>query len=141
DAFLPEEVYDIHVHPYNPIHFSAEAWPFLHGQPILGCKEHQQGLKRYMRVKKMHGLYFGNVHRSAERDAMNEWVRNEVVTNGTELSRALKVVSPFDDPLKTASELKAGLYIGLKVYHIYCERPDSFNAGITEYAPEWMWEI
>src|SRR5690606_35885295 len=40
-----------------------------------------------------------------------------------------------------AEELKNGRYIGIKVYHIYSAREDSFNADITEYAPEWMWEV
>ena len=28
EKFIPEEIYDIHTHPYNPEHFSSDAWPF-----------------------------------------------------------------------------------------------------------------
>ncbi|MCM4173501.1 hypothetical protein DHD32_18655 [Arenibacter sp. TNZ] len=140
-GFIPDEIFDIHTHPYNPAHFASEAWPFLKDEGTLGCTEHRNALLRYMPTKTIHGLYFGLPHRSANRDEMNRWVREETQLNGTSLSRALKVVSPVDDPAQTADELRNGLFCGLKVYHIYAERLDTMNASITEYAPEWMWEI
>lgn len=141
DSFIPEEIFDIHTHPYNAVHFSSEAWPFLHGQPPLGCEEHRAALQRYMGASLIHGLYFGMPHRTADRDRMNNWVREQVRNTGTSMSRSLKVVAPNDDRHVVADELASGLYIGIKVYHIYSERKDSFNANITEFAPEWMWEI
>lgn len=140
-GFIPDEIFDIHTHPYNPKHFAVDAWPFLKDAGTLGCTEHRNALLRYMPAKTIHGLYFGMPHRSADRDAMNKWVREETKLNGTPLSRALKVISPVDDPIQTADELRNGLFCGLKVYHIYASRPDTMNASITEYAPEWMWEI
>ncbi|WP_051254298.1 aminotransferase class III-fold pyridoxal phosphate-dependent enzyme [Arenibacter latericius] len=141
EGFIPDEIFDIHAHPFNPAHFASDAWPFLHDVGVLGCNEHRSALLRYMPTKTIHGLYFGMPHRTANRDEMNRWVREETQLNGTSLSRALKVVSPVDDPKKTLIELRDGLFCGLKVYHVYAERLDSMNASITEYAPEWMWEI
>lgn len=141
DAFLPKEVYDIHVHPYDAAHFSPEAWPFLHGQSPLGCHAHREALQRYMNVETIHGLYFGMPHRSADRERMNNFVKEEVRNHGTTLSRSLKVVAPDDNRALVAEELRNGQYVGIKVYHIYSAREDSFNAAITEYAPEWMWEV
>lgn len=140
-GFVPDEIFDIHAHPYNPAHFASDAWPFLKDVGTLGCTEHRNALLRYMPAKTIHGLYFGMPHRTADRDTMNRWVREETQLNGTALSRALKVVSPKDDPVLTADELRNGLFCGLKVYHIYAERPDTMNASIAEYAPDWMWEI
>jgi glutamate-1-semialdehyde 2,1-aminomutase len=140
-GFIPDEIFDIHAHPYNPTHFSADAWPFLKDVGTLGCTEHRNALLRYMNTKTIHGLYFGMPHLTANRDDMNVWVRKETKLNGTSLSRALKVIAPGDDPVQTADELKNGLFCGLKVYHIYASRSDTMNASITEYAPEWMWEI
>lgn len=140
-GFLPQEIYDIHTHPYEPSHFAPDAWAFLKDVGTLGCQEHRKALQRYLPVKTIHGLYFGMPHRSADRDLMNKWVREETKLNGSELSRSLKVVSPQDDPVKIADELRSGMFCGLKVYHIYASRPDTMNASITEYAPEWMWEI
>lgn len=140
-SFIPGEVFDIHVHPYHPSHFPKGEWAFLDGVGQLGCEEHRNALQRYMPVKKMHGLYFGMPRKTADRDAMNAWVAKEVRQNGTELSRQLMVVSPADDPVRVAEQLRSGLFCGLKVYHCYADRPDTMNASITEYAPEWMWEI
>lgn len=140
-SFIPGEVFDIHVHPYQPSHFPKGEWAFLDGIEQQGCKEHCDALRRYMPVKKMHGLYFGMPRKTADRDAMNTWVAKEVRQNGTELSRQLMVVSPADDPVRVSEQLRSGLFCGLKVYHCYAARPDTMNASITEYAPEWMWEI
>ncbi len=139
--FMPDEIYDIHVHPYNPAHFAPDAWSFLKNAGILGCAEHRNALLRYLPAKTIHGLYFGMPHRNADRDAMNTWVHEEIEQQGTSLSRALKVAAPEDDPVQAADDLRKGVFCGLKVYHVYASRPDTMNASITEYAPEWMWEI
>ena len=141
EKFIPEEIYDIHTHPYNPEHFSSDAWPFLKDVGILGCEKHRSEIQRYMPSKMIHGLYFGMPHRSADRNEMNKWVREETIMNGSTLSLSLKVVAPSDDPKLIAHELRTGMFCGLKVYHIYSSRPDTMNASVTEYAPEWMWEI
>lgn len=140
-AFVPDEIFDIHAHPYHAGHFPSGAWPFLEGQKELGCAEHRAALLRYMPVKKIHGLYFGLPHRMADREAMNQWVAEEVRREGTQLSRALMVVSPEDDPKAVAEALRKGLFCGLKVYHCYAARTDTMHASIREYVPEWMWEI
>jgi len=139
--FFPAEVYDIHAHPYHPDHFPPGEWAFLDGLGPLGCAEHRAGLQRYLPVKTLHGLYFGMPRQTADRPAMNTWVADQVRQHGTPLSRALRVVSPFDDPASVAASLRDGRFCGFKVYHCYAPRPDTMNASIEEYAPEWMWEI
>ncbi|MEO5997712.1 MAG: aminotransferase class III-fold pyridoxal phosphate-dependent enzyme [Chitinophagaceae bacterium] len=141
NGFIPDEIYDIHTHPYNPSHFAPDAWPFLKDAGTLGCVAHRNTLLGYMPTKTIHGLYFGMPHRSADRTTMNTWVREETNRNGSPISRSLKVVTPSDDPVLLADELRRGMFIGFKVYHIYSSRPDTMNASITEYAPDWMWEI
>ncbi len=140
-GFIPGEIYDIHTHPYDASHFAAGAWTFLEGENQLDCKAHISALKQYMPAETIHGLYFGMPHKTDNRDAMNDWVASEVRKNGTALSRALRVTAPQDDPKQVASELRNGTFIGLKVYHCYAQRTDTMNAGVTEYVPEWMWEI
>lgn len=139
--FIPAEVFDIHVHPYNASHFPKNEWAFLSGIDQLGCKDHRERLQCYMPVKQLHGLYFGLPRYSADRDAMNKWVMEEVKQNATAASRSLIVVSPTDDPDKIAGQLRTGICCGIKVYHCYANRKDTMNAGLTEYAPEWMWEM
>lgn len=139
--FIPEDIFDIHVHPYNAAHFPKGEWAFLNGIDQLGCVDHRNYLQQYMPSKKIHGLYFGMPRFSADRDAMNKWVANEVSENGTDLSRSLLVVSPKDDPAKIAEQLNNKVCCGIKVYHCYADRKDTMNAGLAEYAPDWMWEL
>ena len=141
EGFVPSEIFDIHAHPYSPSHFSAEAWPWLQSAGELGCRQHQDHLLNYMPARIVHGLYFGMPHRSAQRDKMNEWVAAQTRQYATAQSRALKVVTPGDDRDALAAELRNGSFCGIKVYHIYADRVDTMNASISEYDPEWMWEI
>lgn len=140
-GFLPDEIYDIHAHPYRERDFAPGSWPFLAGHPELGCRDHRAALQRYMSSRTIHGLYFGMPRKTADRPAMNDWVATEVRNNGTPLSRALLVASPEDDREAVAALLRSGRFCGLKVYHCYANRPDTMHAALEEYAPEWMWEI
>ncbi|GAA5221867.1 aminotransferase class III-fold pyridoxal phosphate-dependent enzyme [Membranihabitans marinus] len=139
--FIPQEIFDIHVHPYKAIHFPENEWPFLKGIDELGCQQHRLALQQYMPSKTIHGLYFGLPRKSAQRQVMNSWVANEVSQNGSDLSRSLMVVSANDDISEVALALQKPIWVGVKVYHCYADRPDTMNASITEYAPEWMWEL
>ena len=139
--FVPDEIYDIHTHPYHPAHFPPGTWDFLKDQGILGCNEHRLALQQYMPSKIIHGLYFGMPGKNADRQEMNGWVYEEVLKNGTSLSRSLMVVSPEDDRNQVAESLRTGRFIGVKVYHCYAARPDTMNASLTAYAPQWMWEV
>ena len=140
-GFIPDEVYDIHVHPYKAEHFAPGTWASLSEQPLQGCREHRAALQRYMPVKTMHGLYFGMPHKTADRPALNDWLADEVKANGTPLSRGLMLVSSADDPAMVAAALRSGRFCGIKVYHCYANRPDTMHAKLAEYAPDWMWEI
>jgi glutamate-1-semialdehyde 2,1-aminomutase len=139
--FLPEEIYDIHAHPYHPDHFAPGAWKFLGGMGPQGCAAHRAALQRSMPAKTIHGLYFGMPHASADRSAINAWVESEVRGHGSPLSRALLLVSPADDREQVAAALRSGRFCGIKVYHCYSGRPDTMHATVEEFAPDWMWEI
>ncbi len=139
--FIPEEVYDIHVHAYDPSHFASGTWEFLKDAGVLGPAEHQRVLQRYMPSRTVHGLYFGLPHPTADRQAMNAWTAAQVSEHATPLSRTLLVSAPQDSPVQVAAALRSGRFTGIKVYHCYAPRPDTMQARITEYAPEWMWEL
>lgn len=53
--FIPEEIYDIHTHPYDERHFPPQTLPFLADEQQLGVKAHVQKLHSYMPVKKFTG--------------------------------------------------------------------------------------
>lgn len=139
--FLPDEIYDIHAHPFHPDHYGNEAYQWLGTRDMLDCATHLRYLKRYMGDRLIHGLYFAGPHLSAVRDDMNNWVHEEVEQNGTPKSLVLKLITPEDDREQARRELREGKFAGFKVYHIYAGRPDTMQASVVEYASEWMWEI
>ncbi|HRP57606.1 aminotransferase class III-fold pyridoxal phosphate-dependent enzyme [Agriterribacter sp.] len=87
-----------------------------------------------MPVNKLHGLYFGMPGKHDDRDAMNRYTLDDVRDHGTDLSRSLMVVSPHDDVMKVADQLKQNTCCGIKVYHCYADRKDTMNAEIAIYA-------
>lgn len=89
----------------------------------------------------MGGLFFGFPHKSGDRIAINGWMLDEIKNSGSERNKVLKLVSPEDSPDELQKDLKAGLFCGVKVYHIYADRKDTMNARIIEYTPEWIWEM
>lgn len=141
EDFVPAEIYDIHTHPWNAAHFPDTIYKWLGGHPLLGCKEHRAAIDRIVPGRKVHGLWFGFPEPKADRAVINAWVADEVRRNGTPLSRALALVSPKDDPAATLELLRRERFVGIKVYHLYAARQDTFNAALEEYAPEWMWEV
>lgn len=139
--FLPEEIFDIHAHVFNAKHFPEGTMPFLADAGVLGCDRHRAALARYMPVSKIHGLYFGVPHKQADRGAINNWLKETLDREGTALTRGLMLVSPDDSDRSVADALSGRQFCGIKVYHCYAPRPDTMQASIAEYAPEWMWEI
>ena len=140
-GFMPAQVFDIHAHLYHPDHYASVAWKFLEGKGVFTCASHRTALSRYMSMQTLHGLYFGLPHKTSNRAVDNAWVAAETKANGTPLSRSLMVVSPEDDQAMVAAALRSGQFCGLKVYHCYSSRPDTMNARVSEFAPDWMWEL
>lgn len=54
-GFIPDEIYDIHVHPYEASHFSPGVFSFLNEEKQLSVKSHIEALQNHMPVKKLHG--------------------------------------------------------------------------------------
>ena len=139
--FLPDEVYDIHIHPVDQAHYPPNTMKYLAGQGTQGAAAYDEAMKLFLPVKTIHGLYFGLPNKAADRPAINDFVADQAKHHSTPLSRGLMLVSPKDDPAVVAAALRGGKFAGIKVYHCYADRPDTMNARMEEFAPEWMWEL
>ena len=140
-GFVPKRIYDIHSHLYDSSHFPAGEWPFLSEYDALGIRESKKRILDYTPSKSIHGLYFGMPRINGNRKLINDFVASELDKDGSELCRGLLLTSPDDDPESLSTFLHTASFCGVKVYHCYANRPDTMNASITEYAPEWIWEI
>lgn len=85
------------------------------------------------------GLFFGMPLIGVDIDANNAFVAQEL--KQAKDSRGLMVVRPNDDPAAVESNIAVNGFSGFKVYHLFAVRPDTGNAEIGEFLPEWAWEI
>lgn len=137
--FIPKRIYDIHAHLYAAKHYDEQAFPFFQNVSLLDLAAYRKAISRTLGDRTIDGLFFGMPHKSGDRESINKWISGEV--EKSEKSKALKLVSPKDSREELFKDLKSGRFSGIKVYHVYADRADTMNASITEYAPEWMWEI
>lgn len=140
--FVPSRVYDFHAHLYDQSHFSKEGWRNVLSMKRIDCSDWRASLKGpAFHGKQVSGLFFGLVRRDSIEPEMNGFIRAQVDAMDDPLSHCLRVVTPRCDPASVAGALGSGRFKGIKVYHCYAERENTFNAEIPEYAPEWMWEL
>jgi glutamate-1-semialdehyde 2,1-aminomutase len=85
------------------------------------------------------GLFFATPFPTCDVETENRFVIEEVQAHAG--SRALMLVRPSDDPAAVERMVLNEGFVGFKVYHVYANRPDTFNAQTGEFLSDWMWEI
>jgi glutamate-1-semialdehyde 2,1-aminomutase len=139
--FVPLQVFDIHAHPVNGDHFGTNPNPFVPPGKVLGLDEYRAALGRWLPAQNVDGLFFGFPRPGNDRRAINQWLAAELKSSGLQNSRALALVSAQDDPAEIGEQISRLGLVGIKPYHVYASRPDTMNAALEEFAPEWMWEL
>ncbi len=137
--FIPHEIFDAHAHLAHPDHFTKNPIPWQHGA-LLDHKAYAAAMSRWLPGHKVNGLFFGFPRPQGDLPAINAWMAAETKKIGDK-SRTLLLVTPDDDPSKTAEIVKKQGFVGLKVYHVYAKRKDTMECGIEEFAPEWTWDL
>lgn len=140
DGFVPDQVFDIHTHLFRDSDYDASARP-IYSQPGLlrDAASLRKGLECWMPGREIRALAFGIAKTKMDHLSMNKWVGDEVAAQPG--WRALALARPTDDPQQIEALLASGKFSGLKVYHTFTGRSDSFNCSLEEFAPEWMWDI
>ena len=143
DGFVPERVFDIHSHLFHTRNFAPGTRPnFLDENRGYGLKDFDEAMARWMPGRAVEGLFFGYPRGGNDRDGENAWLRDQiapVVKTGN--SRALVLAAPGDDRAEVRRMLESGVFIGIKPYRLYADVPDTNEAAIESFAPEWMWEM
>jgi glutamate-1-semialdehyde 2,1-aminomutase len=143
DGFLPQRIYDIHAHLYHTRHFAPGTTPaFLDADRGYGLNDFNEAMARWMPGREVEGLFFGYPRGGNDRAGENAWLREQIApgvpaTN----SRALVLAAPTDDPAEVRRLIESGVFIGIKPYRLYADVPDTNEATIESFAPEWMWEM
>jgi len=138
--FVPNRVFDAHAHLQHADHFAPDnGLPFLPAGTGIGWEEYREQVLRWLPATTLEALFFGFPRVGNDRPAINEWLQGEA--NKSPGNRALALTSAGDDPQAVAAQIEQLGMVGMKPYHIYAERPDTMNASLEEFVPEWMWEI
>lgn len=140
DGFVPEQVFDIHTHLFHSRHFAAGKRPvFLDEDRGYGMTDFQAAMQLWLPGRQVEGLFFGYPSAGNDRAGENAWVQSQV--DASTNSRALVLASPTDDPAEVRRLLSTGKFVGIKPYRLYADVPDTKEAEIESFAPEWMWEL
>ena len=143
EGFLPRRVYDVHSHLYHTRHFAQGTLPaFLDADRGYGLRGFNEAMARWMPGRDVEGLFFGYPSQGNDRVGENAWLHEQIApTVASTHSRALALVAPQDDPAGVRRLLENGVFVGIKPYRVYANVPDTNEATVESFAPEWMWEL
>lgn len=140
-AFVPLNAFDVHAHLYR----HEDASPLIpreleDAQGHVGRGRYDAALGEWLAERRpVDGLFFAFPHKQLDMPAANRFLVDEVRPHAN--SRALMMIRPGDDPDAVEAAVAAEGYAGFKVYHVYASRPDTPNAEIGEFLPDWAWQI
>ncbi|WP_437223073.1 aminotransferase class III-fold pyridoxal phosphate-dependent enzyme [Planctomicrobium sp. SH661] len=139
-SFIPQRTFDFHAHLYEPQSDTPALPPLaLPGQTAVGFDAYLSSLKNWMgRSVPQAGLFFALPTKTLCLPSANRLILQELKQHP--MSRGLLLIKPQDDPAKVSTQVASEGWAGFKVYHHYASRPDTFNAEIGEFIPEWAWE-
>jgi len=140
-GFVPPGSFDVHAHLYTvpglnvAVEESAED-----AGAELGVEAYRESMRSWMGdAAPRDGLFFGlplsaNIGVAGE----NRFVGAQVARQ--EGSRALLLVRPTDHPAAVEATLQTDRLCGFKVYHLFAQTPDTYQAPTEAFLPEWVWE-
>lgn len=140
DGFVPGRVFDIHTHLLRGSDFSEANRPqFVERDSLMGVKALRQGLEAWLPGREVRALCFGIPAKAIDCTKVNAWVASECATEPS--WKALLLARPTDNPADIAEIFRANHFVGIKVYHLFAEGDATYDCAVTEFAPEWMWEL
>lgn len=142
DGFVPQRVFDAHTHLYHTRHFAEGKRPiFLDADRGYGLRDFNEAMARWLPGREVEGLFFGYPSAGNDRAGENAWLQQEIgPVVGSTNSRALVLAAPTDDQAEVRRLLSTGVFVGIKPYRLYADVPDTKEAEVESFTPEWMWE-
>ncbi|HID24759.1 MAG TPA: aminotransferase class III-fold pyridoxal phosphate-dependent enzyme, partial [Planctomycetaceae bacterium] len=140
-GFVPPASFDAHAHLYRsedaldtlPRHVEEESGD-------VGWAAYVRALRSWMGDRHpADGLFFTVPKPTLDRPQANRFVADQVRSRPG--SRLLLLVHPEDDPQAIEATAESVPCAGLKVYHVYSGRSDSFDAPPDQFLPEWAWQL
>ena len=134
NSFVPERIFDAHVHLYRLRFFSEEGPALARTFPEMTMRTALRLLEGLTPARETDGLFFGFPHRSVDYEANNRFVAEEVKSR--QRSRIQMLVVPTMTAEYIREQVQRNHFAGLKCYHVFAPLTASFEAYIPEYLPE-----
>jgi glutamate-1-semialdehyde 2,1-aminomutase len=139
--FLPKSVYDMHMHIYRTKDLGlAEDSTLYDGRETEGIESVKDYYLRLLPdTALIGGLALGFPTVKCDKEAVNSFVSDEVQSNST--FKGSVCIDPSDEASARRFVDANPNIIGLKPYHLFADRKETWNAEIEEYLPEWAFRL
>ena len=141
-SFVPHDAFDVHAHLYDLSHLAPNTTTDDNPtQPTqIGHHVFTETMQKWMGDRLIRdGLFFPMPVRDLDCQAANQFLAHTL--NEHPGSRGLMMIRPHDVPEDVEAEVARQGFAGFKVYHVFADREDTFNAEQSEFLPEWAWQI
>ena len=135
DSFVPQRIFDAHVHLYRRVFFGDGAAPDLVQQfPDIDFLAFQRMIGEVTPGRSTSGLFFGYPDVSVDLKENNRFVAQQVRFDPN--SRGQMLIRPGMDPEYVRETVRRDAFVGLKCYHVYSSQEPTFDSPIWAYLPE-----
>ena len=136
DSFVPERIFDAHVHFYNLGFFPEEDVLDLmrDGPPVVGMDVFQEYIGQITPGRETDGLCFPYPRPGTDFKAVHPFLAQEVAKRAG--SRGQMLVKPSLDPEYIREIVKAHGFVGLKCYQVFSPREPTHDSYIEDFLPE-----
>ena len=136
DSFVPERIFDAHVHFYDLDFFPEEDVLDLmrDGPPTVGMDVFQEYIGQITPGRDTDGLCFPYPRAGTDFEAVHPFLAEEVARRPG--SRGQMLIKPSLDPEYIRETVKTHGFVGLKCYQLFSPRQPTHDSYIEEFLPE-----
>lgn len=139
---VPARIFDAHCHPYRRADLAMPPGSYLESGPaVAGADVWEAGLAELFGKERVAGaIFIAYPSAAGNMRAANEFVLQEAAKRPSAVVSI--VVGPKTERLETERLLDEHPEIkGLKPYHVFSAKKPTFQANLSDYMPEWAWEL
>jgi len=140
EGFVPARLFDLHAHLIRGDQFPPAILPsYWKKTDVFSWEAFRHVMSDFFGDREWSGLFFGFPAKGNDYMAISQWMAGEAtaLNNG---SSALHLCAPEADVDVVREGLRTRQFVGIKPYHTYASLPDTTQASIEDFVPEWMWE-
>lgn len=136
--FVPERVFDAHIHLFNPDHLAPDtsstgSWGYADLETL------QSWASRLYPGRETHFLVLGTPAKGLDVTGHNRWAIDQVKRDPQ--SRMNRLVTPSCSLQEIERDIREGGFIGLKPYRIYSRTGDIAQCRIEDFLPHEQLEL